>query len=532
MKKLICTVLSLALAISLCACGGENGTTSSAQNGPIQSTPVTSGDSTIVYGLTNSWGSLNPYHVVNYTGFTVHDKLWEILYSVDEEGNLINRSCESYEVQDGGRVFVMKLRDDVLWDDGTPVTAHDWVFALEMVCDPAVVGMSGKTYFAPLVGVDESGNKIEGETIGLEAVDDYTLKFTLDQSANYELFWLNYYRFYHPLPEHILGDTAPEDFVNSEFWMNPVGCGPFKFVSTIPGEEVTLARNENFYHDIQFETLIIRKISAANSVSALATGEVDVFPSVQLDDLEALRNTPGVTLYKANQTEYLYCHINNNLCNQKVRQAINLAIDKQLIVDQIFNGEGIPAECAISPESPYWGVDTQSGRDVEKAKQLLAESGWDSSTVLRLATPADFREDVAVIIQQNLAEIGIAVELFSCDQTAMQAGLTDGIYDMGMQTWGMHYRNPTYFQICQTPGSSVNLSFIETDDYANMAKAIDAAQTEEEVYDLTQEYIQYMCEDLGQIGIAHRNAYSAWSAKVAKGATAMAHDLVWEWELA
>jgi ABC-type transport system substrate-binding protein len=162
-------------------------------------------DSTIVYGLSNSWGSLNPYHIVNYTGTTVHDKLWETLYSIDEDGNLINRSCESYEVKDGGTTFVIHLRHDVCWHDGEPVTAHDWEFAARMIADPAVVGLSGKTYPANLTGIDKSGNIDETEKFGLIALDDYTLQFSLDAPYNYELFMLNFNRHYHPLPKTHFG---------------------------------------------------------------------------------------------------------------------------------------------------------------------------------------------------------------------------------------------------------------------------------------------------------------------------------------
>jgi peptide/nickel transport system substrate-binding protein len=489
-------------------------------------------DSTIVYGLSNSWGSLNPYHIVNYTGTTVHDKLWETLYSIDEDGNLINRSCESYEVKDGGTTFVIHLRHDVCWHDGEPVTAHDWEFAARMIADPAVVGLSGKTYLANLTGIDKSGNIDETEKFGLIALDDYTLQFSLDAPYNYELFMLNFNRHYHPLPKHILGDTDPADFVQSAFWLNPVGCGPFKFVTGIPGEEVVMVANKDFYYDVKFDNLIIKLVSASNVVSALLSGEIDVYSSVQLEDIDLLSKEDSITLYKAHQTEYLYCHVDNRQCNQQVRQAINLAIDKQLIIDEVLNGEGIPGEVAISPESPYFNVEITSGRDIEKAKELLANTNWDSSTVIKMATPSDFREDVAAIMQQNLAEVGVILELTSCDQTAMQAGLKDGTYNMGMQQWGMHYMNPTYFQICQTPGSSINLSFIDHPGYLNLTTAIDSCQDKDELHDLVQDYITYMATDLGHIGIAHKNMYSAWGPKVRNGPTALSHDLVWEWELA
>lgn len=121
---------------------------------------------------------------------------------------------------------------------------------------------------------------------------------------------------------------------------------------------------------------------------------------------------------------------NQNVQDKRIRQAMSYAIDKELLIEQTLQGQGVASTTCIIPGSPY-EIDTKWERDVDKAKELLAEAGWDSSRVLKMVVTSA-RESMAAVIQQNLAEAGIQIEVQTVELATMFSGLQDGTYDLGI----------------------------------------------------------------------------------------------------
>ena len=181
------------------------------------------------------------------------------------------------------------------------------------------------------------------------------------------------------------------------------------------------------------------------------------FQAPTVDDALAAKDMGlDVEQSKEPTTAAVFLINNQNVQDKRIRQAMNYAIDKELLIDQTLQGQGVASTTCIIPGSPY-EIDTKWERDVEKAKELLAEAGWKSDRTLKMVVTSA-RESMAAVIQQNLAEAGIQVEVQTVELATMFSGLQDGTYDLGIcgstamdyPLWMAGYydnKNATYCQI-------------------------------------------------------------------------------------
>ena len=455
MKKHMLRVLSMAIALTmsmtfaLSGCGSDTGSSTSGE-GTTSSTEESTGteegasteetgdtetaqttdysDVVINYGLTTAWDSLNPYGSSSGSTFQhlVLDKLYDRLAYITEAAESIEpRAAESWESSEDGMTATFHLDPDAKFHDGTPVTANDWVFTAYLITDPNFdFGM--KSEFKFFEGTDDSGVRT-GDTLGIEAVDDTTLVMHFKTPTPVEDWIMLHNKYFYVLPEHLLGDMDPAEVNASDIWDNPndLGSGPCTYI---------------------------------NTVTSVMTGELDMFiQSASIEDSLAAEEM-GLPVQKSDlPTSIVAFLINNqNVSDKRIRQAMNLAIDKEMLIEQNVEGQGVPSATFIIPGSEY-DAGIEWSRDVEQAKALLEEAGWDSSQTLTMAVTST-RERMAAVIQQNLAEVGINIEILTVDLATEFAGLQDGTYDLGIcgstatnyPLWmeGYYdYRNATYCQI-------------------------------------------------------------------------------------
>ena len=212
------------------------------------------------------------------------------------------------------------------------------------------------------------------------------------------------------------------------------------------------------------------------------------------------------------------------------RQAMSYAIDKDLLIEQNLQGKGIaPATCVI-PGSEYDCGLTWS-RDVDKAKELLAEAGWDSSRKLKRAVTSA-RESMAAIIQQNLAEAGITIDVQTVELATMFSGLQDGTYDLGIcgstamsyPLWMSGYydnKNATYCQITDTA-------------YAELQDKIAAETDEAKKKELVNEYQQLLWDEMPLVMLYNGYTFGVQSERF-QGYNAFEggvnNQAVWKWSV-
>lgn len=418
MKRLTALLLAAALALSLAACGPEG-----------------KAADTVRYGLSNAWDALMPYNSPSGSNYSriIYDKIYDRLAYVHADGTLEPRAASSWESADGGTAALFHLDEKAAFHDGTPVTAEHWTDTIALLTDPACPTL-GRSAFAVLSGTDDTGAAVPGEALGAEAVDKYTLKLTFKTPTTPEDFLLDKNREYYVLPTHLLEGTAPEDVMELALWDEPVGSGPCKFVSETPGSQLVLEANPDYQLGRPgFDRLVITVIDKSNLLTSLIAGDLDYYAfggNVSVEDAEVAR-AAGLEVLEGTVPNSFYELMLNNetIPSAAVRRAIDLALDKEALCLHTAQGLGEPVASDLTPGTGYDSGLTWA-RDVDGAKALLAEGGYDGRTYT-LACTAN-RSGLAALMQQELAEAGITVTIETVDSATLFAGMADGKYDMAI----------------------------------------------------------------------------------------------------
>ena len=432
MKKLLASTLALLLAGSLTACGGNSAT-------PVQTGSAGKDDAdpvVINYGIASAWDSLMPYNSPSGSNYArmVYDKIYDRLGYVHADGTVTPRAADSWESADDGMAAVFHLNEKAAFHDGTPVTAQNWVDTIALMTDPACPTL-GRSAFAVLAGTDDTGAAVEGEALGAEALDDHTLKLTFKTVTTPEDFLLDKNREFYVLPTHLMEGTDPADIMDMDLWTAPIGSGPCKFASEVSGSTLTLAANDDYQLGAPgFDQLVMTVMDKSSLLTAVIAGDLDYYAiggSVSADTASAAADA-GLTVEEGTVPNTFYELMLNNesIPDAKIRRAIELALDKELLSQQTSGDHGAVTGTSVLPTCASYAGDYNVSYDLEGAKALLTEAGYDGREY-SLACSSN-RAGLAALIQQELAEAGISIRIETVDSAAMFAGMTDGTYDMGI----------------------------------------------------------------------------------------------------
>ncbi|MCD7781302.1 MAG: ABC transporter substrate-binding protein [Methanosphaera sp.] len=341
--------------------------------------------------------------------------IFSTLLTTDDNGNFTNDLATGYNISDDGLTWTVGIRDDVLFSDNTTLTAKDVAFTFN----------TAKTSNSEL----DMSNLVEAV-----AVDNYTVKFHLEEPQSTFIYNLRY-----------VGIVKADGYDNETFGENPIGSGPYKLVQWDKGEQAIFEVNENYYGETPYFTQVTLLFPDESSLIQLAkSGEADVVQATLTDvnqtvegytlvDMPAGR-AQGISLPNSNntgQTTEDGNPIGNNVtADESIRKALNIGIDRQTIVDSVYQGHG-----AVE----YTGVDSReygnaeegsvSDGDVATANQTLEEAGWVDSdgdgirekdgvrASFKLYYPSDdsARQALATVISEQAKTMGIEIELVGTD---------------------------------------------------------------------------------------------------------------------
>ena len=366
---------------------------------------------TLIVAIPESPTYMDPMVQASIGTYRVTTQMFDRLVMMDNDMNLVPGLAESWEVIDD-TTTVFHLRQGVKFHNGEEMTSEDVKYSLERcIANPGV-----------------NYNYLIIESITCD--DDYTV--TIKTSAPFNALL---YRLSLDAASIICksADTSAE-----EFNKNPVGTGPFKFVSWELGGDVVLEAFEDYWGGAPaVKRVIFRPIpEALNRTIGLETGEVDLAYDLGITDLESLAGNESVTTLTSPSTTVWYVGMNVQKApfdNEKVRQAVAYALDPQGYIDLVFSGEATPANYTMLPPSVdgYVSDCSDYSCNVEKAKELLAEAGYpDGFSTTLWCSDTQVMRDSAVVIQEQLRQVGINAEVKTLESGQFQSETGNGAHDM------------------------------------------------------------------------------------------------------
>lgn len=490
MKKKVSLLLALGLVCTtvLSGCGGgstptepqtiADATTEAA--GSEASTEGTEAADTLAdvqemtFVLNNEPNSIDPTVTSNSFATPFLANCFEGLVTYDEKGEVVPGNAESWESNDDLTQFTFHLRDGLKWSDGSDLTAEDYVYSALRVLTPSTTAeylnmisdyvVNGKEYYDGTVSAEE---------VGVKALDDKTIQYTLKAPCPYFVDLVSM-QVYFPVQKATIEANGDKWTASAEAY---VSNGPFKVTQINMGESYVLEKNDNYWdaENVTLKKLTYRYIlDLSTALTAFENNEVDGVRMVSSGDIARLKaekaglNTApiyGTVYYNFNCEKEPY---NNPL----VRKALNLAIDRDAIINNVAQLDAVPAFSFYAPGYVVDGKDLTDGRsdfglsstaNPEEAKKALAEAGYpdgEGFPTIQLSFYSDdnvkkIAEAVKEMWEQNL---GIKVEVSSADWAVFYSDVQAGNYEVAAMGWGADYINPMSF-----------LPLMYTDDITNNA---------------------------------------------------------------
>ena len=416
MKISRCSTAGVALALLLGACGDGADAPGAAFDEAVPEELRYGGTAVITYF--SDIPDMNPLTSTETLAAEMRDHvLFVPVIRYNENFEPVPAFAKSWEVNEDTTRLTFHLRDDLYWHDGVKTTAYDLAFSYERARDPET--MYPNTAFWTHYGRGE-------------AVDSFTFRVEMRPHADYMDPW----RAFAPVPRHILGDVPPARLKQHPFsTREPVGNGPFKFVSHIENQSWTFAANLDFPEELggrpYLDRLVFRTIpEPATQLTELMTGRVDFVVIPPPEQAVRLAQNPNVRLINYPDRSFVLIGWNQRrepFDDVRVRRALTMAMDRQSAVDAVLYGYGSLANSTVPPF--FWQYNPEAGADLKydpaAAERLLAEAGYtkgedgilynDDGQPLRFTLVTNqgnqVRADIAEIVQADLREIGVDMRI-------------------------------------------------------------------------------------------------------------------------
>ncbi|MDX1582457.1 MAG: ABC transporter substrate-binding protein [Thermoanaerobaculia bacterium] len=386
--------------------------------------------------------------------------LHDPLLSWNDSLELVPGLAESWDVEDAGRKFTFKLDPRANFSDGTPVKASDVVFTLKKIVDPE----SRSAQYAGLFsGLDLSRTR---------AVDEKTVEvvFSIARASQIQAFNIPV------LPEHVYGEG---EFSEHDF--DVVGTGPYVLERRVPGQEIRLKRRDNYWRKSPFiEEIVFRVIGDDTTAwNAMRRGELDAM-KISTDRWVEAKASPAASrimdFYVFYELEYSFIAWNNRhpaLSDRRVRRAMSMALDRQSLIESLYQGTARIITGPFTPDQPYYNAQVEPIQyDLEQAASLLEQAGWTDSDgdgirdrggeplsiEMFLSAGSTFSQQAAQVLQEALAQIGVELEITPLERATFFSRIIEGDFEAAFLSWGIDFDPDqfTVFHSSQFPPSGQN----------------------------------------------------------------------------
>lgn len=501
-------------------------------------------DGSLVIGLSSDISSLDPHRSNDVYSSQVRSQIYERLIGHDLDMNLVPMLATEWEQVDDV-TWNFKLEEGVMFHEGSELTSEDVQATFERVKDEAVAADVAFLFemideveiiddyefniiteypFAPLL------NHLSHVTGGImsKKLLDADYQYAID-NAGLDITVEEYYELreeggdeYQEIVDEIGIDL---NTVTNE---SPDGTGPLKFVSRAPGDNVVLERNEDYrVEDLAFEEVTFTVNTESGSrMAELQTGTAHVLHALSPSSVTQVETTDGMELLSVDGLglSYMTYDIRKEpFDDPKVRQAIAYAVDRESIATHIYEDNASPAISPLAP--PVWGhnpdVDTIQ-YDPEYAAELLSETDVaDGFTTSLWVTDNQQVVEMATLIQENLAEIGIEVNIELMDFGTLWQRTGDGEHEMMIVGWTTSTADADYgtYSLLHTDnqGAAGNRTFISDPELDDLLERGRGESDEDLRYEIYTEAQNYLVEIAPMTNIIHAKSIIAYNSDFVTG---------------
>lgn len=498
MKRLFTMGLSLLLVLSLLSgCGSNNtasktedDTTTTANNTTTTETPAS--EQKIVFALHDMPDGLDPTITNNSFAMPFLDNCFEGLVSSNDKNELVPALAESWTVSEDGKTYTFKLRDGLKWSDGSPLTSADFMYTFERTLTAATASQNVNMITDYVLNAQAFyEGKISFDQVGIKAPDEKTLVFELITPTSYFIDLVSLH-VYDPLNKATVEANGDKWTLSADtFIVN----GPFKITKLNLNEATVLTKNENYWDadSVTLEEITFRMIKdQATALIAFDSNEIDGMRSVPMADFARLKaENDGLQIVPSYATSYYL--INTTKApydNVLVRKALNLAVDRKSLIENVLQSSDIPAHALLGPGYVVNGKDYTEGRsdygisdtaNVEEARKALAEAGYPNGEGFPTLHLSYYTSPQVKLIAEALAQmfkenLNINVEISNSEWAVYFADVQAKNYEVAAMGAGADFMHPMTFLPSFTSTDYLNLS-----GYSNPAYDAKVAEIKREL---------------------------------------------------
>ena len=522
-KRVISLLLVAAMTVGLVACGSSgDGKKSSASSDEKILSVQTGPDPETVDPALNS--------AVDGGEMILH--AFEGLLKLDENGDPEAGQAEKWEVSDDGLTYTFHLRDGLKWSDGSDLTAEDFVYSWQRVCDPNVAAPYAETVLGMVEGYDKA---VAGdiEKLGVEAKDDKTFVVHLANPCPY-FESLAAFATLNPVQKETIETNGDAWATEADTY---ISNGPFYMAEWVPGSYVLMKKNPNYWDadSIKLDGIKFNLIEDANAAySAYQTGEILMVKDVPTEEIPSLKDNDEFHVEPLIGTYYISLNLEKApFDNKLVREALSLAIDREYVANTLMQGTYSPAGNIVGPgwkdtdgsefhDKSNGGSEYIDSSDydanLQKAKDLLKEAGYpDGKGIPKidyLINDSGYHKVVGEYLQKAWGELGIDVTVDVVEWASFTPMRRNGDFMAARNGWVGDYTDSSNILELFTTDNGNN-----DGNYSNPAfdAAIEKSRTTTDAAErsaVLHEAEDIIMEDAGCIPVAYYNDFYLMSSKV------------------
>lgn len=522
-KRVISLLLVAAMTVGLVACGSSSDSTDAASTSDekILSVEVGPDPETIDPALNSA---------IDGGEMILHS--FEGLLTLDENGDPAEGCSDEWGVSDDGLTWTFHLRDGLKWSDGSDLTAEDFVYSWQRVCNPELAAPYAETVLSMVEGYDEA---VAGdiEALNVEATDESTFVVHLSRQCSY-FESLAAFATLSPVQQATVEENGDSWAVSAETY---ISNGPFYIDEWVPGSYILMKKNDNYWNAdaVKLDGIKFNLIEDANAAySAYQTGDIQMIKDVPTEEIPSLEGSDDFYVEPIIGTYYISLNLDvEPFDNADVRKALSLAIDREYVASELMQGTYTAASNFMGPgwkdadgsdfmDNANGGegyIDTSDYEaNLEEAKQLLADAGFANGegipTITYTTNDSGYHKVVAEYLQQAWAELGIDVNVEIVEWASFTPMRRNGDYMSSRNGWVGDYSDPSNMLELFMTENGNNDGNYSNSEYDSL---MEAAQNETDAatrFEYLHQAEDLLMEDTACIPIAYYNDFYLMDSSV------------------